>query len=220
MASIPWASLSQSTSVGYGKQSSNMPEFVCWGGGWLRSHGLLSRNRHPLATGSRAQTCQSLYAGEEDGFDPMGFSLAIDIRWLREAELKHARVCMLATVGWITTDLGFRIPGDVFKVSTIDAHDVLVKFGAMPQMLVWFGYAELFGFLAIVKMMEFKTDRKPGDFGLRAFYPTDEKGQYDMQMKELRNGRLAMLAFSGIVTSAVLTGKTWPFFATKPEGSS
>lgn len=159
------------------------------------------------------------YVGEEDGFDPMGVSLAIDIRWLREAELKHARVCMLATVGWITTDLGFRIPGQVFQVSTIDAHDVLVKFGAMPQMLVWLGYAELFGFLAIVKMMEYKTDRKPGDFGLRAFYPKDEKGQYDMQMKELRNGRLAMLAFSGIVTAAVLTGKTWPFFATKPEKS-
>merc|ERR1719476_590638 len=121
---------------------------------------------------------------------------------------------MLATLGWITTDLGLRIPGEVFQVSTIDAHDVLVKFGAMPQMQVWLGYAELFGFLAIIKMMEYKTDRKPGDFGLRAFYPKDEKGQYDMQMKELRNGRLAMLAFSGIVTAAVLTGKPWPFFAT------
>jgi hypothetical protein len=32
----------------------------------------------------------------------MGFSLAIDIRWLREAELKHGRVAMLATMGWIT----------------------------------------------------------------------------------------------------------------------
>jgi len=82
--------------------------------------------------------------------------------------------------------------------------------------LVWLGYAELFGFLAIVKMMEYKTDRKPGDFGLRAFYPKDEKGQYDMQMKELRNGRLAMLAYGGIVTAAVLTGKTWPFIGATP----
>merc|ERR1712241_1397812 len=152
------------------------------------------------------------YAGEEDGFDPMGFTLAIDIRWSREAELKHARVCMLATVGWITTDLGLRIPGEPFQVSTLEAHDAMVKFGAMPQMLAWIGYAELFGFLAIIAMMEGKTDRKPGDFYLRWFYPTDEKGQYEMQMKELRNGRLAMLAYGGIVTSAVLTQETWPFF--------
>merc|ERR1712232_480977 len=154
------------------------------------------------------------YCGEEDGFDPMGLTLAIDIRWLREAELKHARVCMLATVGWITTDLGMRIPGDIFQVSTVEAHDAAVKTGAFPQMLCWLGYAEVFGFLAITNMMEGTTDRKPGDFGLRWLYPEDEKRQYDMQLKELRNGRLAMLAFGGIATSAVLTGETWPFFAT------
>ncbi|CAL1136017.1 unnamed protein product [Cladocopium goreaui] len=150
--------------------------------------------------------------GEEEGFDPMGFSLAIDIRWLREAELKHGRVAMLATVGWITTDLGLRVPGDAFQVSTIEAHDAMVKFGSMPQILVWLGYLELFGFLAIINMQEGKTDRKPGDFGLRGFYPADAKGQYDMQVKELRNGRLAMLAFSGIATVGVLTQEKWPFF--------
>ena len=73
--------------------------------------------------------------GEEEGFDPMGFSLAIDIRWLREAELKHGRVAMLATVGWISTDLGLRVPGDAFQVTTIEAHDAMVKFGSMPQIL-------------------------------------------------------------------------------------
>merc|ERR1740138_1984021 len=125
------------------------------------------------------------FAGEEDGFDPMGFSLAWDIRWLREAELKHARVAMLATAGWIATDLGLRVPGPFFQVSTIDAHDAMVLFGSMPQMLIWIGYAEFYGFLAITSMMEYKTNRKPGDFGLRTFYPEDEKSQYDMQMKEL-----------------------------------
>jgi len=157
------------------------------------------------------------YVGEEEGFDPMGVSLAIDIRWLREAELKHARVAMLATLGWITTDLGVRVPGPMFQVSTLQAHDAMVDFSSMSQMLVWIGYAELYGFLAIINMMEGKTERKPGDFGLRALYPADEKGQYEMQLKELRNGRLAMLAYSGIVTSAVLTGGTWPFFAVPSE---
>lgn len=151
------------------------------------------------------------YPGEEDGFDPMGFSLAIDVRWLREAELKHARITMLAVLGWIATDLGMRVDGEAFQVSTIEAHDAMVKFGSMPQMLVWLGYAEVFGFLAIVNMMEGKTDRKPGDFGIRTLYPKDEAAQYDMQLRELRNGRLAMLAFSGCATVGVLTGKVWPF---------
>jgi len=152
------------------------------------------------------------YVGEEDGFDPLGFSLAIDIRWLREAELKHARVCMLAVTGWITTDLGMRVPGEIFQVSTVEAHDAAVKTGAFPQLLCWLGYAEIFGFLAITNMMEGTTERKPGDFGLRWLYPSDEKSQYDMQLKELRNGRLAMLAFSGCATASVLSGQTWPFF--------
>merc|ERR1719277_244009 len=93
----------------------------------------------------------------------------------------------------------------------------MVKFGSMTQMLCWIGYAELFGYLAIVRMMEGDTDRVPGDFGLRWLYPKDEQGQYEMQLKELRNGRLAMLAFSGIATAAVLTQKPWPFFATLEE---
>merc|ERR1719221_2514428 len=141
----------------------------------------------------------------------MGFTLAIDVRWLREAELKHARVSMLATIGWVATDLGMRVEGEPFQVSTIEAHDAMVKFGSMPQMFVWLGYAELFGFLAIINMMEAKTDRKPGDFGIRTLYPKDEAAQYDMQLRELRNGRLAMLAFGGMATVGVLTGKVWPF---------
>ena len=35
------------------------------------------------------------------GFDPLGFSDNFDMKWLREAEIKHGRVSMLATVGFI-----------------------------------------------------------------------------------------------------------------------
>jgi hypothetical protein len=33
-------------------------------------------------------------------------------------------------------DLGLRVPGDAFQISTIEAHDAMVKFGSMPQLLV------------------------------------------------------------------------------------
>jgi len=33
------------------------------------------------------------------GFDPFGFSGFFDVKWLREAELKHGRICMFAATG-------------------------------------------------------------------------------------------------------------------------
>ena len=38
------------------------------------------------------------------GFDPVGFSNYFDLKWLREAELKHGRVCMLAFTGMIAQE--------------------------------------------------------------------------------------------------------------------
>jgi membrane peptidoglycan carboxypeptidase len=41
---------------------------------------------------------------ENSGFDPLGFSEVFDIRVLREAELKHGRIAMLAVLGWIVQE--------------------------------------------------------------------------------------------------------------------
>jgi hypothetical protein len=55
-------------------------------------------------------------------------------------------------------------------------------------------------------------ERAPGDFEFGAtFKPTDEKELERKQLAELKNGRLAMPAFSGQVTQAVLTGHDAPF---------
>ena len=44
------------------------------------------------------------------------------VYWMREAELKHGRICMLAVVGWLTVDAGIHFPGE--KYAGIDAlHD-------------------------------------------------------------------------------------------------
>ena len=49
-------------------------------------------------------------AGDE-GFDPLGLSgiedIGIDLYWMREAELKHSRVAMLAVVGSLMQESGF-----------------------------------------------------------------------------------------------------------------
>jgi hypothetical protein len=40
-------------------------------------------------------------------FDPFGFAEHVDPKWLRESELKHGRIAMLATVGWLVQVLSY-----------------------------------------------------------------------------------------------------------------
>jgi len=153
------------------------------------------------------------WVGGEKGFDPLGCTDALPVYWMREAELKHGRVCMLATLGWITTDLGVRFPGQMYQVSTIEAHNALVDEGQMQPFLGAIFIAELYGAYALIEGWGGDIDRSAGDFFLgKSFLPKDQEGEKNMKLKELENGRLAMLAFGGIATGAVLTGNPWPFF--------
>lgn len=146
------------------------------------------------------------------GFDPVGFSNFIDVRWLREAELKHARICMLAVVGFVVSG-SFQLPGDIHQVSPVLAHDAAVKSGAFGQVFLWITIFELLSIKAINEMYE-GSGREPGDYGFDPLKLSEGKSdevKNDFAVKELKNGRLAMLAFSGIVTQAVLTGKGFPY---------
>ena len=63
------------------------------------------------------------------GFDPLGLAGVADIRFLREAELKHGRVAMLAATGAIFQDL-VQFQGTDTLVGTAKmtgAHDALLK---------------------------------------------------------------------------------------------
>ena len=146
------------------------------------------------------------------GFDPLGFSNLIDVRWLREAELKHGRICMLAVLGFVAS--GFvQLPGEMHQVSAVAAHDAAVKTGAMSQILMWTGMFELLSTKVVSDMLD-GNGRAPGDFSfdpLKFSEGKSDKVKADFALKELQNGRLAMLAFSGIVTQAVLTGKDFPY---------
>jgi len=147
------------------------------------------------------------YAGDV-GFDPVGFSEIFPMDWLREAELKHCRVSMLAVVGFAFTDF-YHLPG--FDYTTLEAHDACIASGAMSQLLLWIGLLEVVGFAGIDQMLR-GSGRAAGDYGFDPLgFGTDPKKLEELQMKELANGRLAMFAFGGFVTQAVLTGNSFPY---------
>merc|ERR1719199_107991 len=142
------------------------------------------------------------------GFDPLGFTEIFPLEWLREAELKHCRVAMLAVVGFVFTDF-YTLPG--FEYSTVEAHDACVASGAMSQLLLWIGLLEVVSLISIDQMLR-GSGREPGDFGFDPIgFSSDPKVKADLQMKELANGRLAMFGFAGIVTQSVLTGNSFPY---------
>lgn len=99
------------------------------------------------------------WPGGQDAFDPLFLSTMVPIEWLREAELKHGRVAMLATLGWITADF-VKLPGEVHQVSSLEAHDVAVTSGAMTQILIFIGIIETCSFVAIKEMIVDESGRK------------------------------------------------------------
>jgi len=155
------------------------------------------------------------YVGDV-GFDPFRFSDFVPMDFLREAEIKHGRICMLAWAGFVAVDLGLKIypfPEAYEGLTSATAHDALVKQGAMGQILLWASLAEVISTVAVMQMMA-GSGRKAGDFGLDPMGFLANKSEEDineMKLKELTNGRLAMMAFSGVVTQAVLTQGPFPY---------
>mmetsp|Transcript_7425 Transcript_7425/g.12914 ORF Transcript_7425/g.12914 Transcript_7425/m.12914 type:complete len:253 (+) Transcript_7425:79-837(+) len=143
-------------------------------------------------------------------FDPCGFSTNYPalVPWFREAELKHGRVAMLAFLGLIGPDVG-RFPFDACQDSSVDvlnAHNKLIGpglgEGQMWVMMVVVGAIESVRFKQLGLNFEGLTLESAGDFGIKLFAPGTEEGMESMKTRELKNGRLAMLAVGGCLTQA------------------
>jgi len=162
--------------------------------------------------------CQGLVGAEgawgRYEYDPVGFSKYTElVPYLREAELKHGRIAMLAWIGMVVPDF-VRIPGERFSFEkvpcVIDAHDAMNGAnGANFQILFWISIVE---FCCAKKVFEWNSLECAGDYGFGVqFLPKDEEGQRRMRLAELKNGRLAMIAFGGAVTQAVITRHPFPW---------
>lgn len=134
--------------------------------------------------------------------DPLNLASTFDNNWLREAELKHGRICMLGIAGFLSVDAGLKFPGAAFEgVSATDAHDKMVESGHMWALLFVVGACELIHASVVVPKLDADWgDYEPGNYGLD---PLNLDTPYRRE-SELKNGRLAMLAFGGMITQAAL----------------
>jgi len=152
---------------------------------------------------SRPTALDGTLAGDV-GFDPLGFAKSeSDLMNFREAEIKHARLAMLAAAGWPLSELFDK------KIAGVLGMDPLLDNGdRVPSLLngglgkispaYWVGCIGAAALIEILGQLRTKgDDYLPGDYGLRLGYPGDQAGQKRMQLAEIKNGRLAMIAIFG-----------------------
>jgi len=147
---------------------------------------------------------------------------------MREAEIKHGRLAMLAAVGWPLAELFDKKIAGLLGLPT-----ALTSTGSSPSILngglekidleYWVLVVAIAG-LAELESVETKEgkgkDYVPGDCGFdpAGFFPESKAEQFDMQTKEIKHGRIAMMAILGYTVQEALyrspvTSET-PFFFT------
>ncbi|KAH7523620.1 photosystem I chlorophyll a/b-binding protein 5, chloroplastic [Ziziphus jujuba] len=159
------------------------------------------------------------------GFDPLGLGEDPDsLRWYVQAELVHARFAMLGVAGILFTDL--------LRVTGISDIPIWYKAGAVKYDFantetLFIVQLFLMGFVETKRYMDFVSpgsQAKEGSFlgleasleGLEPGYPggpllnplglaKDIENAHDWKLKEIKNGRLAMVAMLGFFVQASVT---------------
>lgn len=154
-------------------------------------------------------------------FDPLHFADRADeatLKRYREAELQHGRVAMLAAVGFLAGEAvqsawwGGRITGPAIR-HIPQLSPILWLFLTVAIAKAEITRAEI----GWVEPSNVPYDRPgllrenyiPGDLGFDplGLKPTDAAGYWKMQVRELQNGRLAMIAASGFMAQELTNGK-------------
>ena len=171
--------------------------------------------------------------GEETGnepWDPLGLSTIHDlisksehannfphVKFMREAELKHGRIAMLAFVGvCVQKGLNFHWPGDLgglyYDASAPWYSAPTSAFATNPV-----GMAQIVLFIGLIEgqydsgpFWFGNGDREPGDYGWAKYAKLEGPALLRKQKAEIKNGRLAMIAVMGFVSAHYLPGSV-PF---------
>ncbi|CAK0811673.1 unnamed protein product [Prorocentrum cordatum] len=147
-------------------------------------------------------------------WDPIGYTADGDqaaFKRRRATELKHGRISMLAAMGYITPELGFKFSGYL-------SPSMGLKFADIPNGLKAISVVPALGWAQIIAYMSFcevSQDQKPGtkpgegDFGFKVLTSSDPETLKKKLSAEIANGRLAMMAIIGMFFQDGLTGSPW-----------
>ena len=153
-------------------------------------------------------------------FDPAGFSDGVDAlecNRLREAELAHGRVGMLAAAGFLVQE-------KFHPLFSGDGGPAIQQIPGLP-VGIWFAMTLGIAFVEVLRIQagwanpyeskdnvqRLKPDYYPGDLGFDPLNlkPEDAAEFRTMQEKELSHGRLAMIAAAGFLAQEAVSGDTW-----------
>merc|ERR1712087_1094537 len=157
---------------------------------------------------------------EPVGFwDPLGFSADGDIaafKRRRSVEIKHGRICMLATMGYITPEITGKIPGYLSPSAGLKFEDIPNGLAAISKVptVGWAQIAAYFGFCEFSGGFEDYTTGTPGDYGWKVLTSDDPAEKTKKLSAEIANGRLAMVAIIGMFFQDGLTGSAWGDWST------
>merc|ERR1711870_111256 len=151
--------------------------------------------------------------------DPLGFTKDGDIEKFtrrREVEIKHGRVSMLATIGYIVPEY-VKLPGYISPSQDLKFADIPNGLGALSKVPLA-GLGQIFAFAGFLELVYNKKYAEPGNYGkgflglgsvgISTSIANPEVREKKLQA-EMANGRLAMVAIIGMFFQDGLTGSAW-----------
>ncbi|CAL1140645.1 unnamed protein product [Cladocopium goreaui] len=147
-------------------------------------------------------------------WDPVGFTSDGDVavfKRRRSVELKHGRISMMATMGYITPEVTGKLPGFLSPSAGLKFADIPNGLAAISKVPVagWAQIAAYFGFVEFSGGFDDYKSGTPGDYGFKVLTSSDPEEETKKLSAELANGRLAMMAIIGMFFQDGLTGSAW-----------
>jgi len=147
-------------------------------------------------------------------WDPVGFTADGDVEAFqrrRQTEIKHGRISMLATMGYITPEITGKLPGFLSPSTGLKFEDVPNGLAAISKVPAA-GWGQIVAYCAFCELSQDQsagTAASKGDFGFKVLTSSDPAEKTKKLSAEIANGRLAMMAIIGMFFQDGLTGSAW-----------